>query len=126
MAIRLSINLTAFVHIREKRKNRAGELVDCIVIPCDANHLKFTDKGNLYVNATAWPRKNAPQNENDKSTHIINHDPGKDVRDSLKADGKYPATLGNAYVDSDEVQHTAPTSDNSYSAPASHTDDLPF
>lgn len=119
--------LTALKHVREKRKIQSGEMVDCIVIPLQPNHLKLTEKGNVYVNFSAWPRKTVSQIEGDKSTHLINHDPGKEIRDMLKTAGQYPATLGNLTV-WDQVQSTPQTGEQ---APASMgeidpTADLPF
>ena len=120
-----SINLAGFKHILEKRKNSKGEMIDCITIPLSANYLNKTDKGNVYVNISAWPRKNAPKNENDKSTHIVNQDPGKDVRAKLKEANEYPPTLGNLTV---WDQASGETNDQpaNYGTFEGTADDLPF
>ena len=122
-----SINLRAFKNsFIETRKNKSGQAVKCVTIPLEPNYLSETDKGNVYVNVSAWPRKNPPTNEKDKSTHIVNHDPGKEVRDKLKSANEYPATLGNLTVwgeQSHSEQAPAATDHGEFNG---NTDDLPF
>ena len=89
-------NLMAFNNaFIEERVNKAGATIKCVTIPLENNFLAPTDKGGVFVNWTAW--------ENDKiksdHTHLINLDPGKEVREKLKAAGEYPPTLGALKVD---------------------------
>lgn len=86
----------------EERVNKAGATVKCVTIPLENNFLAPTDKGGVFVNWTAW--------ENDKiksdHTHLINLDPGKDIRDRLKAAGEYPPTLGALKSEEGGFSHT--------------------
>ena len=89
-------NLMAFNNaFIEERVNKAGAKIECVTIPLENNFLALTDRGNVPVNWVAWA------NEKIKSdhTHLINLDPGKEVREQLKAAGEYPPTLGALKVD---------------------------
>lgn len=98
-----------------------------MIIPISANHLTKTEKGNVYMNISAWPRRTASQFENDKSTHIINQDPGKEIRDAMKAEtpSRYPATLGSLTV-WDQVQQGATEPQSQSAGYVQEGDDLPF
>jgi len=124
-------DLCALKSVIEKKKNKAGQEVDCIVIPLAANHLELaTDsKGKYHVNLdwSAWPRKTPSQFENDKSTHIVNQDPGKEIRDALKSEtpARYPATLGNM-VAWDQVTGGTPEPESNAAGMIGEGDDIPF
>lgn len=45
-----SIALTKLKHVVRKMKNLAGQSVDCIIIPCDSNHLVKGNNGAYYLN----------------------------------------------------------------------------
>ena len=79
----------------EERKDAAGNTVTCAVIPLPHNHLTKTDKGNVFVNLHANEIAPEKRKADRKDTHIVNQDPGKEIRQKLKDAGKYPNTLGN-------------------------------
>ena len=83
-----------------------------------------TEKGNCYANFSAWPRRTAAASEKDKSTHIVNYDPGKEVRDELKAVSQYPPTLGNLTV-WDQVTSTS-SEEHSGAQTYEESDEVPF
>lgn len=103
MGLTGSINLMAFNNaFTEVRKDSKGNDVPCAVIPLPHNWLSKTEKGNVFVNLSAWKIPPEKRKADRKDTHIVSLDPGKEVREKLKAVDKYPPTLGNL-TDWDEV-----------------------
>jgi len=129
--IGISIDLCAFKSVIEKKKNQAGQQVDCIVIPIEANNLKLStdNNGKPHVNVYGFgnPRTQPSKFENDKSTHILNHDPGKEIREALKSENppRYPATLGSLTV-WDQVQQGGIEPQNQSVGFVQEGDALPF
>mgnify|MGYP000184608118 CR=1 FL=1 len=120
MIVKGSIQLTALKSIIEKRKKNDGTEALCLVIPLELNHLKATDKGQVYLNFTSWTTK---QGGEKISRPIINQDPGRDAREILRAEGKYPPTLGNLeFSEFGEASTAQATVTDIISA----QDDLPF
>lgn len=129
MGLSGSINLTGFNKaFTETRKDKNGNEVECAVIPMPHNWLSKTDKGNVFVNFSAWPIPPEKRKADRKDTHIVNLDPGKETRQKLKEMGEYPPTLGNI-VDWDQItpgepQANAGPTDAGFKAPSS--DPAPF
>lgn len=125
-----SINLMAFEKaFTEERKDSNGNSVICAVIPLPHNHLTKTEKGNVFVNLHANEIAPEKRKADRRDTHIVNQDPGKEIRQKLKDAGKYPTTLGNL-VDwdqsgpSEQAAATSPAQAG-FAAPP-NTDNIPF
>lgn len=71
-------NLAAFQHVVRKMKNKAGEMVDVIIIPIAANHVFPGEKG-LWVDLTAI----AVANPKFDDTHIIKQGLPKEIYEKL-------------------------------------------
>jgi len=79
----IKINYAAHVHVVRKMKNKAGEMVECLILPIEANHLFKGDKG-LYCDITAI----AVNNPKFDDTHILKQGLPKEVYDALTEDQK--------------------------------------
>ena len=101
----------------EKRVNKAGAEIMCVTIPLENNHLQPTDRGGVFVNWTAWANDKIKSDH----THLINLDPGKEVREQLKAAGEYPPTLGALKVDEGGFSHTGKVDESTMPMPAAGT-----
>lgn len=113
-------NLAGFTHSVMNIKRKDGSTVECVVIPIPDNHIVKTEKGNLNVYWRTWPI----DNRRGQDTEWIKQNLKKEVRDKLKAEGKYPATLG-AIMESQYEQ--AETTDSSLQTPEPVAgEDLPF
>jgi len=82
------INLAKFKHVLTKKKNKAGEEVDCIVIPIDMNELFMSDSGNVFLDIVAFD-SDKPEY---KQTHAVKQSIPKEKRDSMSEEEKnsYP------------------------------------
>lgn len=115
------INLTALKCAIVNSKVNKDEKILCI--PIKENNLFLSEKGNVYLDIIYNEIKN--KKEGVKDTHIINQSVSKEVREALKAEEKYPPTLGNLQhwdgnTHSEPAPNIAPVADNAT------TDDLPF
>ena len=115
------INLAALEHAVIKTKS--GD--EAIVIPIGKNNLFKSDKGNVYLDLFANEIDANKRRADSKDTHIVSQSVSKEVREKLKAESKYPPTLGNLAV----------WGGGGYSEPspaatsidlADNTEDLPF
>lgn len=82
--ISTTINLASTKHAIKKMKNKAGQEIDCLVIPIDDNHLFRSDKGGIYINLIGFPVKEVKNNQ----THIIKQSFKKEYIDSLSDEEK--------------------------------------
>lgn len=115
-------NLAAFKHAIMDVARKDGSKVKCIVIPIEENSLFLSDKGNVYCDWRAWEL--APEKRKGEETHLINQSLKKEVRDALKAAGKYAPTIGTIREPQPEAAETV---DNTLSmAAVNNGDDLPF
>lgn len=115
------INLAALTCSIIKSKQDPNEEILCI--PIKKNNLFKSEKGNVYLDIIYNEIKN--RKEDSKDTHIVNQSVPKEVREALKAEGKYPPTLGNLQhwdgsSHSEPQPNVMPVPDNAT------TDDLPF
>jgi hypothetical protein len=116
--ISISINLAATKHAIKSMKNKAGEQIECIVIPVVDNHLFKSDKGGVYLNLIGFPMKEPKNNQ----THIIKQSFKKEIIDALTEDQKKQLPIfGNlsAFNSTQTGEVVEITSDES-------DDDLPF
>lgn len=88
-----NINLMALTNaFTEVRKSASGTDIECITIPLAVNHLKKDEYG-VKVAFVAWDKPNLKGN----ATHIVNQSLPEAVTAALKAESKYPPTLGNLW-----------------------------
>lgn len=113
--IKTNINLAALKHVVMKKKNQAGEEVDCLVIPIEANHLFKGEKG-LYLSLIGFDLKN----KTDKSTHMVKQSFSKEYLDGLSAEDKEALPIFGNH----NAQHYS--SEASLGASINEDDDLPF
>ena len=67
----VKLNLATLKCVLEKKKNKAGDLVDCLVIPLEANRLFKGEKGGIYLDLNAWPTDPAKRIAGSLDTHIV-------------------------------------------------------
>lgn len=70
---------------------KSAKGTECLIIPLEENHLKKTEKGNVYMNISAREHIN----EERKQTHIVSQSVPKDAYEKLRENDEYPPTLGN-------------------------------
>lgn len=118
--ISTKLNLAALKHSRMNMKGESG-MVDCLIIPINANMLYKGEKG-LYLDLTHLEIKDrSKQAEGQKDTHLVKQSFPKDIYDAMSDEEKraFPI-LGNTIVwgsNSNEPQ---------LANPIEETDDLPF
>jgi hypothetical protein len=98
--IKGKINLAAFSHAIMDAKRKDGTSVKGIFIPIEANGLFHSDKGNVYVDFVA--REIPAEKRKGKDTHMVSQSVDKEVYDALRAQQKYPPTIGNMTIGSFE------------------------
>lgn len=78
----ISLRLTALSGAGKVTLKGRNGMVDCLVIPLDANHISKSANGDYYLNMIAW--------ENDKlkdgKTHLIKQSLSKEVREKMSDD----------------------------------------
>ncbi len=110
-------NLAAFKHVVRKMKNKAGEMVDCVIIPLEANHV-FTGEKGLWVDLTAIAVKK-PQFDD---THILKQGLPKEVYEAMTDEQKKNTPIfGNMGPWKKGGNAAAANADG-----ADESDDLPF
>ena len=116
------LDLTQLIHVKTKKKNKAGEEIDCIVIPVQTNNLFQGEKGNVYIDLIAFPLKEAK----DYATHLVKQSLPKDVREKMsKEDQNAMPILGNLKV-MDGAQSSAPNTAAGSGVTVGENDNLPF
>jgi len=92
--ISIKLNLKSLKSVEMKMKNKAGNQVDCLVIPIAENNLFKGEKG-VYLDITAMELKN-PTNGS-KDTHLLKQNLQKDVYANMSDEQKKAMPiLGNA------------------------------
>lgn len=118
--ISTKLNLAGLKHSRMNMKGQSG-MVDCLIIPIDANMLYKGEKG-LYLDLTHLEIKDrSKQSEGQKDTHLVKQSFQKEVYEKMTDEEKrsFPI-LGNTIVwgqNLNEPQLVAPIEEG---------DDLPF
>ena len=115
------LNLAAFQHAIMNVTRKDGSKVECIVIPIEENNLFKSEKGNVYCDFKVW--EISPEKRKGEDTHLINQSLKKEIRESLKSQGKYPPTLGSIREQQYEASDTV---DNSFNNVETSGSDLPF
>ena len=104
-----------------------GEVLKCLVIPVEENHLFIgTDENNhpksAYLDLTAWELRNPKYDE----THMVKQSLPKEVREQMSDDElKNQPIIGGLKPFSLEQQNAASTCDAPFARPE-NIDDLPF
>lgn len=117
--IKGKINLAAFTHAVMDIKKKDGSTTKAIIIPIDDNNLFLSEKGNVFFDFYA--NEIAVEKRKGDYSHLINQSISKEKREALKAESKYPPTLGNLTAESYEQAQTAV---NDFEAPTAA--DMPF
>lgn len=118
--ITFKINLLQYKAVIMKIKDKAGILVDCMVIPIDANHLVKGEKG-LYADFAAFEFKS--KQENSKDTHLIKQSLPKEWFHAMTDEEKKAMPIfGNLRVWEERTEQE-PTSSVD---PVNESDGLPF
>lgn len=118
--ITFKVNLLQYQAAVMKIKNKAGILVDCVVIPIETNHLVKGEKG-IYADFAAFEFKN--KQENSKDTHLIKQSLPKEWFQAMSDDEKKAMPIfGNLRV-WEERGESEPTSSIT---PVTEDDGLPF
>jgi hypothetical protein len=116
----IKLNMAAFKHSVKKMKGKPGpngeeRLVECLVIPLEANHLFRGEKG-LYMDITAIEVKQPKFDD----THLLKQGLPKDVYDKLTEDEKKATPIfGN-------MGPWKGGSEPTLAAPEDEDSDLPF
>ena len=92
MNITGKINLTKLVGVLTERKGQNG-MVEGIFLPIEKNHFFKSDKGNVYLDISAWALK---EPEEGKDTHIMKQSLPKEVYEAMSdEDKKAMPIIGN-------------------------------
>lgn len=118
--ISTKLNLAGLKHTRMSMKGKSG-MVDCLIIPINANKLYKGEKG-LYLDLTHLEIKDrSKQAEGQKDTHLVKQSFTKEAYELMTDEEKrsYPI-LGNTIVWSQN------SNEPQLANPIEETDDLPF
>lgn len=92
--ISIKVDLSKLKSVIQKKKDKSGQEVECLVIPIPNNHLYKGEKG-IYLDLQAIELKN--RKENSKDTHLIKQALPKDVYNGMSDEEKQAQPiLGNA------------------------------
>jgi len=114
------INLTKldFVTI-QKKKNKAGEEMDCLVIPIKMNNLFYSEKKNVFLDLNI--RENKEDKKEQFGDYQISQSVGKEKYNEMKKEKKYPPSLGRI-----DVKEPAAANEQEPTIQPEGDDDLPF
>lgn len=113
----LKLNIAAFQHVVRKMKNKAGQSIECVILPVEGNYMFKGDKG-LYVDITAIAVKDPKFDD----THILKQGLPKEVYEKLTDEQKKSTpifgNMGPWKIGKNEAPINTDSGDDS--------DDLPF
>lgn len=118
--ISTKLNLAGLKHSRMNMKGKSG-MIDCLIIPIDANKLFKGEKG-LYLDLIHIEIKDrSKQAPDQKDTHLIKQSFAKEVYEAMSEEERksYPI-LGNSILWAQNQNEPA------LSDPIDEADDLPF
>ena len=75
----ISLRLTALEGAGKVALKGKNGMVDCLVIPLDANHITKSANGDYYLNMIAWENSKLK----DGKTHLIKQSLSKEVREKM-------------------------------------------
>lgn len=121
------INYSAMEHLICKIKNRSGVMIEGVFLPFDSNFIEKTVKeGKVFLNQGIAVYDVAPEKQKNGNTHTIKINPKKEIRDALKAAGKYTPFIGNLKDWSGPSAEVNTSEQFDAGAPIETGDDLPF
>jgi len=89
------LNYSAMEHIVTMVKGKNGP-IECVILPLESNYIEKTVKdGKTYLHQGIAVYDVAPEKQKNGNTHTIKINPKKEIREALKAAGKYTPFLGN-------------------------------
>jgi len=89
------LNYSAMEHIVTMVKGKNGP-IECVILPLESNYIEKTVKdGKTYLSQGIAVYDVAPEKQKNGNTHTIKINPKKEIREALKAAGKYTPFLGN-------------------------------
>jgi len=114
------LNLMQLKAAIRKMTGKDGLLIDCVVLPIEANHFFWGEKG-IYLDLTAFELKE--KKGDNKDTHLVKQSLPKEIYDSLTDEQKKELPIiGNLRVWGERVE-SEPASTMTVGEEA---DDLPF
>ena len=66
----VKLNLAVLKCAIQKQKNKAGDMIDCLIIPIELNRLFKGDKGGVYLDLNAWPTDPAKRIAEDRKSIV--------------------------------------------------------
>ena len=132
--ISIKLNLTKLVHVKQKRKDKEGNEVECLIIPIDKNKLQRSTKegyNNVYWDLVAFELKEPRRNDNGNlsQTHLVKRSLSKEERDKMSQEEKNELPIIGNLVDFDKFssrQDETPNDAGGGKVFESDEDDLPF
>lgn len=119
------LSFSGLEHIVKTLPGKNGP-IECVILPLDSNYIEKTIKdGKTYLNMGIALYEVAPEKQKNGNTHVLKVNPKKDIRDALKAAGKYTPYLGNL-KDWSAPTADVNTSENLDMSAKIEGDDLPF
>lgn len=118
-----SINLGKLKSAIMKIKNKKGELVECVVIPIDANYLVRGKDGAAYLNIIGYDMEQKP---NRKDTHMVKQSVPKEHFEKFTEEQKKEVPILGNLILWGSTSNTNGFESDSDSEPQQGNDDLPF
>lgn len=119
------LSFSGLEHIVKTLPGKNGP-IECVILPLDSNYIEKTIKdGKTYLNMGIALYEVAPEKQKNGNTHVLKVNPKKEIRDALKAAGKYTPYLGNL-KDWSAPTADVNTSENLDMSAKIEGDDLPF
>lgn len=84
----VKINLATLKCVVKPQTNKAGQQVDCLVIPIDVNKLFRGEKGGIYLDMTAFPIDPAKRHADSKDSHLLKISYPKEVYEAMSEEEK--------------------------------------
>lgn len=126
------INLAALPSHRIAKfpQKNSKEMIECIVIPIEKNHLYKSDKGNVYLDIVAFKLKEPLLDEDGavQQTHLVKQSLPKEVRaNQTEQEKRDQPIIGNLNIfqGNSGYQEKQAVQDDTFAEPDSG-DDLPF
>jgi len=118
------LNYSAMEHIVTMVKGKNGP-IECVILPLESNYIEKTEKdGKVYLHQGIAVYDIAPEKQKNGQTHTIKINPKKEIKEALKAAGKYTPFLGN--LKDWSVPTAEVNTSEQFDAGAQPEDDLPF
>lgn len=119
------LNISALEHVIKTIQGKNGP-IECVIISLEPNYIEKTVKDDkTYLNLPIAVYEVAPEKVKNGNTHTVKINPKKEIRDALKAAGKYTPFIGNL-KDWSAPTAEVNTSENMVMAAPIQDDDLPF